>query len=50
KSIFNAPLQELVESILDKIKLSDELGAKKSAHALANKKGKQLKLLSAILR
>ncbi|CAG8738842.1 21803_t:CDS:2, partial [Racocetra persica] len=88
KSILNAPSQELVKSILDKIELSDEPGAKEwanyyktpwiisslknvhmskmerniwkkhddntnsaeSAHALANKEGKQLKLLSAILR
>lgn len=87
KSILNAPSQEIVESILDKIELSDELGAKEWAkyyktpwiisslnvhmskmerniwrkynnntnaaeatHALINKEGKQLKLLSAILR
>ncbi|CAG8655082.1 7545_t:CDS:2, partial [Cetraspora pellucida] len=87
KLILNAPSQELVESILDKIKLSDEPGAKEwanyyktpwiisslnvhmskmehniwrthnnntnsaeSAHALVNKEGKQLNLLSAILR
>ncbi|CAG8706357.1 36500_t:CDS:2, partial [Racocetra persica] len=86
KSILNAPSQELVKSILDKIESSDKPGAKEwanyyktpwiissfnvhmskmeyniwrkhdnntnsaeSAHALANKEGKQLKLLSAIL-
>ncbi|CAG8670798.1 1584_t:CDS:2, partial [Racocetra persica] len=61
KSIINTPSQELVESILNEIENSNEperhiwrkygnnTNMAESAHALINKEGKQLKLMSAIL-